>query len=124
MHMSNITFEIPKLSTFVFKKCSEKIHSRKNIVIRAQKVLVGIILAQRRRRWPIITSALGQCIVLSGVSGAGMESVTRITMQRFENTVQSPNAVPISGQRRRLWFNIETTLSESHMFAQSIQQTQ
>ena len=26
----------------------------------------------RLRRWPIITSALGQCIVLSGVSGAGM----------------------------------------------------
>ena len=72
MNMLNITFKIPKLSTFVFKKCSEKIHSRLNIVIRAQRVLVGIMLAQRRRRWPIITSALGQCIVLSGVSGAGM----------------------------------------------------
>ena len=35
-------------------------------------VLVGIMLAQRRRRLPSITSALGQCIVLSGVSGAGM----------------------------------------------------
>ena len=33
---------------------------------------MGIMLAQRRRRWPSITSALGQCIVLSGVSGAGM----------------------------------------------------
>ena len=31
----------------------------------AQRVLVGIMLAQRRRTWPIITSALGQC-VLSG----------------------------------------------------------
>ena len=30
------------------------------------------MLAQRRRRWPSITSALGQCILLSGVSGAGM----------------------------------------------------
>ena len=29
-----------------------------------------MILAQRRSRWPSITSALGQCIVLSGVSGA------------------------------------------------------
>ena len=26
----------------------------------------GIMFAQRQRRWPIITSALGQCIVLSG----------------------------------------------------------
>ena len=34
--------------------------------------LVGIMLAQRRRWWPSITSALGHCIVLSGVSGAGM----------------------------------------------------
>ena len=30
------------------------------------------MLAQRRRRWPSLTSAPGQCIVLSGVSGAGM----------------------------------------------------
>ena len=30
------------------------------------------MLAQRRRRWPSITPALGQCIVLSGVAGAGM----------------------------------------------------
>ena len=40
--------------------------------LRAQRVLVEIMLAQRRRRWPTITSALGQCIVLSGVSGAGV----------------------------------------------------
>ena len=50
------------------------------------------MLAQRRRR---IISALGQCIVLSGVSGAGIESVTRIVqrMQQSEDTVQSPKAV-------------------------------
>ena len=82
------------------------------------------MLAQRRRQSPNITSALGECIVLSGVSGAGMASVTRITMQRSVNTVQSPNAVSMSGQRRRLWVNIETVLGECHMFAQSIQQTQ
>ena len=36
MNMSNITFEVPMLSTFVFRKCSlEKIHSRLHIVIRA-----------------------------------------------------------------------------------------
>ena len=48
------------------------------------------MLAQRRRRWPNIISALGQCIVLSGVSVDGLESVTRITMQQSENTVQLP----------------------------------
>ena len=40
--MCNITFQLLRLSTFVFN-----------------------------RRWPSITSALGQCIELSGVSGAG-----------------------------------------------------
>ena len=80
------------------------------------------MLAQRRRRWLSITSALGQCIVLSGVFGAGMESVIRIN-QQSENTVQSPNAVAMTGQRRRLWVNIETALGECHVFAQSIHQT-
>ena len=75
-------------------------------------VLVGVLLAQRRRRCPRITSALGQFIVLSGVSGAGMESVPRITMRQSENTVQSPNAVSMSGQRRILWVSIETALGE------------
>ena len=80
------------------------------------------MLAQRRRRWPSITSALGQCIVFSGVSGAGMESVTRITIKQSENTVQS-NDVSMSDQRRRLWVNIETALGGCHVFAQSIRQT-
>ena len=46
---------------------------------------------------PSITPALGQCIVLSGVSGAGM-------LQRHQhnaavkNTVQSPNAISMTGQ--------------------------
>ena len=30
-------------------------------------ILVGIMLAQRRRQWPSITSVMGQCIVLPGV---------------------------------------------------------
>ena len=34
-------------------------------------VFAGITLAQRRKRWPRITSALGRCIVLSGVSSSG-----------------------------------------------------
>ena len=41
---------------------------------------------------------IGQCIVLPGVSGTGMESVTRIKRQQSENTVQSPNAVSMSRQ--------------------------
>ena len=35
LSMSNITFEVPRLSNFVLKKSSEKIHSRLNIVIKA-----------------------------------------------------------------------------------------
>ena len=47
-------------------------------------------------------------------------------MQQSENMVQSPNALSMSGQRQRLWVNIETALGEFHVFAQSIdlQQTQ
>ena len=30
------------------------------------------MLAQRRRQWPSITPALGQGVVLSGISGAGI----------------------------------------------------
>ena len=59
------------------------------------------MLAERRRQWPSITSVLGQCKVLSGVSGAEISMVTRI-IQRSENTVQSLNAVSMPGQRRRL----------------------
>ena len=44
------------------------------------------------------------------------------------NTGQSPNAISMLGQRRRLYFNIETALGEWQVFAdvlaQSIQQTQ
>ena len=69
------------------------------------------MLAQRRRQWPSITSLLGQCIVLSGVSRTGILKVTSI-MQQSEKTVQSPNAVLMTGQRRRLWLNIETVLVE------------
>ena len=63
-----------------------------NIVIRAQRGLVGIMFVQRRRQWPSITSAVCQCIVLFGASGAGIESVTRIVihMQPSENKAQSP----------------------------------
>ena len=61
------------------------------------------MLAQPHITWLSITSALGH---VSGVSGAG------IIMQQSENTVQSPNAVSMTGQRRRRWVNIETALVE------------
>ena len=44
-------------------------------------------------------------------------------MQQSQNMVQSPNAVPMTDQLRRLWANIETALVEFHMFAHSLQQT-
>ena len=72
MNMCKITFQALRLSTFVFNRCSEKDYSRLYLWLGASRVLVGIILAQRCRRWSSITSALRQCIVLSGVSVAGM----------------------------------------------------
>ena len=42
-------------------------------------------------------------------------------MQHSENTVQSPNAVSMTGRRRRLRVNIETALVACHLFAQIIQ---
>ena len=92
--MSNITFEVARLRTCVFKKCLEKTIFA--IIFVVERVLVGINLNQCHRRWTSITSALGQCIVLSGVSGAGTESVTRLTMRQSENTVQSSNAVSMT----------------------------
>ena len=66
-------------------------------------------------KWLSITSALGQCIVLSGVSDAGM-------LKRHQHNA-AVNAVSTTGQRRRLWASIETVLGEFHVFAQSTQQT-
>ena len=69
-------------------------------------VLVGIMLALRRRQWPSITSALGQCIMLVGVSGAGILNIISV-MKQSKNTVQSPDAVSMTGQRRRLWVTLK-----------------
>ena len=90
MNMSNIMFEVPRSSTFVFKKCSEKNLSRLNIVISAQRVLAGIMLAQRRI----------SIRPMYRVSGAGIESVTRRAIQQSENTVQSsPNTVSMRNNK-------------------------
>ena len=48
MNMCNITLKVPRLSTFVFKKSSEKIYLRLYSRLRAWRVLVGIMLTQRR----------------------------------------------------------------------------
>ena len=73
------------------------------------------MLAQRRSRWPSNTSALGQCIVLSGVSGAKM-------LRRHQHNAAVSKHGTIT-QCQRLWVNIETALIECHVFAQSIHQT-
>ena len=66
--MCNIAFEVPRVSTFVFKKSSEKKYSPLYLWLRDLRVLVGILLAQRRRQWPNLISQLGQCVLLSGVA--------------------------------------------------------
>ena len=60
MNMSNITFQVPGLITFVFTKCSEK-----NIF-----TIIFVVKSSKGFGWNSITSALGQCIVFSGVSAA------------------------------------------------------
>ena len=78
---------------------------------------------QRRRRWPSITSALGQCIVLSGVSCAEiLKRHQHYAAVRRHGTITQCcfNDGPASktvGQH-------ETELIECHVFAQNIQETQ
>ena len=62
--------------------------------------------------------SIGPMHRVSGVSGAGM-----LKRHQHNVTVRKPNAVSMTGQRRRLWVNIETALVECHVFAQSIQHT-
>ena len=68
MNMSNITFQVLRLSTFVFNRCSGIIIFTIICVVKsiigALRILVGKMLTQRCRRWPSIISYLG-----SGLSG-------------------------------------------------------
>ena len=79
------------------------------------------MLAQRRRQWPSITSSLGQCIVLSCVSGAGIESVSvedcgSTLKQHWVNTTCPrkvyirPSDGLVLGQRRRRLTSIEPAI--------------
>ena len=99
MNMCDIKFEVPRLSTFVLKQSSEKKYLRSYSWLSAWRVLVGIKLAQRRRRWPNIISQLGQCIVLSGCWPFG-DKASRSRMAVRANTGQSPNSVSMVGRRQ------------------------
>ena len=87
MNMSNITFEVPRLSTFVFRK-----YSRLYSWLRASRVLVGIMLADGGQ-----TSFHNWANVLSyrGLLGDNASPVWH-----SEQTGQSPNYVSMLGQRR------------------------
>ena len=73
---------------------------------------------QRCRRWPSIILALGQCILSSGVSGAGkLKGHQQNAALRKHGTITQY----YFNERRRLWVNIETALVECHVLARSIQ---
>ena len=77
------------------------------------------MLAQQHRRWPSITSALGQRIVLHGVSEIlKRHQHNRAFRKHGKITEYSFNDGPAS----KTVVNIETSLVECHVFAQSIQQ--
>ena len=84
MNMSIITFQGLRLGTFVVNKSSEilifTIIFVVKSIIRALRVLVGIMLAQRRRRWPNNISQLGQCIWVVAFLTTGDEIVTPIAI--------------------------------------------
>ena len=71
------------------------------------------MFAQRHRRWPSITLAWRR----------GREaSPAWQSRSTPANTGESPNAVSMLGQRRRLLVNIETELGECHVFADAQRQ--
>ena len=104
-----------RLSTFVFKKCSEKKHSRLIIVIRAIKGFGwnSVGPASQTVAQHYISIGPMYCVIWCFWRRDG--EFNPITVQQSDNTVQSPNAVSMSGQRRRLWVNIETELGECHV---------
>ena len=61
------------------------------------------MLAERHRWWPSITSALGQCIVLSGVPCAGILMVTSI-IQQSEKTLRA-SVEDCGSTLKQYWLN-------------------
>ena len=110
MNMSNITFQGLRLSTLVFNKCSEIILFTIIFVVKSSKGFgwnnVGPA-SQTVAQHYISIGSMYRVIVF--FSGAGILKITSI-MQQSEKTVQSPKAVSMTGQRQRLWVNIETVL--------------
>ena len=84
---------------------------------------VVLMLGHCQRRWANNKTALGQRLVLAG-SLRRANKTTHISQGRFmynsENTVHSPDAVSVLGQRRRRWASIETELGEFPVFAGNI----
>ena len=107
--MSNITFQGLRLSTLVFNKCSEIILFTIIFVVKSSKGFgwnnVGPASQTVAQHYISIGS------MYRVFSGAGILKITSI-MQQSGKTVQSPNAVSMTGQPRRLWVNIETVLVE------------
>ena len=76
-------------------------------------------MAQRHRRWPSITSAFGQCIVLSGwwlFWRRGQQSVTRIVMRQ-----QTRENHPMLFQSLANVEDVGPTLGEWHVSAGVLQ---
>ena len=104
INMSNITFQVLGLSTFVFNKCSEIIIFTIIFVVKSLKGF-GWNNCPASQTVAQHYISIGQFIVLSGVFGAGILKVTSI--MQSEKTVQSHNAASMTGQHRRLWVNID-----------------
>ena len=106
MNMCDITFEVTRLNTFVFKKSSEKKYSRLYSWLRAEKVLAG----------PASQMVAQHCFkigpmyrVIRVVAYRGLKcQCTPMTVRA--NTGQSPNSVSMLGQRRIRLTGIEPAM--------------
>ena len=106
MNMSNITFQVLRLSTFVLNKCSEK------------KIftIIFVVKSLKSFGWNNVGPVL-QTMAHNYISIGPVYRVIWCFWRRDRKCY-------LSGQRRKLWVNIETGLGECHVIAQSIHQTQ
>ena len=77
------------------------------------------MLAQRPDGGPSLHQQWANVLCYMGRCTRGVE---RHPITILDNTGQSPDAVPMLGQRQRLWVNIETELGECHVFADVLAQ--
>ena len=109
MNICNITFQVLRLITFVFNKCS-------------QNKMVTIIFVVKNIKsfgWDNVGPA-SQKVAQHNIS---IGLIYRVIWCFWRRNVKASPAYAMTGQRRRLWVNIETALVECHVFTQSIQQT-